>query len=192
MAFNIGSDSDRTFFASVTQEAIRTFGIDIEYWTTTFDAQKDPIYDEDSKPLINGRYKLKAHTTLIQEDTLMSRFGLSFITDSFRISIDEKEFNESVGGTPYPGDYVWINYMNRLYIVSNVDKEDNIFLQKKFVWNIDLKVADLAGEEVSANLDLPDYETMLDNQNDNSAITEAISGFIKEKIGDKSIFGTYE
>ena len=38
---------------------------------------------------------------------------------------------------------------------------------------------------------ITDYEAVVDLQNDNSAITAAVSGILVEKLGDTSIFGDY-
>lgn len=190
--FNFTNNPDRTLFESVTREAIQIFGINIKYYITSFNENKEPIFAEDSKPLIEAEYKLKAYTQTIEEDWILTRFGLGS-NDILNISIDIKEFSDSVGINPKPGDYVWIDYMSRLFIVTDVDKENAIFLQKKFVWEIRLKAADISGEEFLDSLNtITNYESIIDNINDNDAISQAVSGIVVEKTGDESIFGSFE
>ena len=193
MAFDFTNETDRLLFENVANEAIKIFGINVIYYTTTFDQTKDPIYGEDTKPLVDGEYKIKAYTETIQEDWILSRFGMGS-NDLLTINIDMKEFEYSVGDfEPKPGDYVWVDYMSRLFIVTDLDQEDNIFLQKKFVYNIRMKAADIQGEEIDISLNtITDYEAVVDLQNDNSAITAAVSGILVDKTGDTSIFGEYE
>ncbi len=190
--FNFTNNPDRALFEAVTREAIQIFGINIKYYITSFNESKEPIYSEDSKPLIEAEYKLKAYTETIQEDWILTRFGLGS-NDILSISIDVKEFSDSVGVDPKAGDYVWVDYMSRLFIVTDIDKENAIFLQKKFVWEIKLKAADISGEEFLNTLNtITNYENITDNINDNSAISQAVSGIVVEKIGDESIFGAFE
>lgn len=193
MPFDFTNSSDRSFFESVVNEAIKVFGLNIIYYTTTFNQNKEPIYGEDSKPLISGEYKIKAYSESIQEDWILTRFGLGS-NDLMVIHIDVKEFEFAVGDfEPKPGDYVWVDYMSRLFIVTDVDKEDNIFLQKKFVYNIKMKSADISGEEIGVGLTtITNYETISDNQNDNTAISQAASAVVKTKLNDSSIFGAFE
>lgn len=193
MAFNFTNSSDRLLFEQITNEAIKIYGIDVIYYTTEFNANKEPIFSEDSKPKLTGEYKIKVYTQAIQEDWILSRFGLGS-NDLLVVNIDDTEFRYSVGDfEPKAGDYIWIKYMNRLFIVTDVDKEDAIFLEKKFLYSIKLKAADIQGEEIDTVLEtITNYENLADLQNDNSAITIAASGIVKDKIGDMSIFGAFE
>lgn len=191
--FNFTNNLDQDLFARFAQEAIQLYGIDVEYWNVTFDTTKDKIYAEDSKPKVTAVFKLRAYAEIIQEDFILTRFGLGS-NDIYSINLDVKEWDESVGSStpPKPGDYFWIKYMNRLFIVTDIDKENNVFLQKKFVYNIHLKAADISGEEIGANLGITNYEAVADVQNDNTAITAQTSGFVIQKTGDTSIFGAFE
>lgn len=186
--------NDQALFAKIVQEAIQLYGINIKYYVTSFNTSKKPIFAEDTKPKIIGEYKLKAYGEVIEEDWLLTRFGLGS-NDILLLHIDIKEFTESVGDfEPKSGDYIWVDYMSRLFVITDIrKKESNIFLQKKFVYNIHMKAADISGEEILSDITtLTNYENLQDNINDNSSITIATSGTIVEKIGDRSIFGDWE
>jgi len=190
MPFNNFGDSekDRVLFEKVSREAINLFGIKAQYLTVAFDATKEALYSEDTKPLVNGVYKIVVYTEVIQEDWMLSRFGFQS-DDLVTINISETEFTDSIGRDPQVGDYVWIDYMSRLFAVTDVDQESNVFHQKKFIWDIHLKSADINGEELMAGVDFTNYETIVDNQNDNTTISNAASGLVIEKPNDKDIFG---
>ena len=133
MPFDATNNYDKNLFASYAQEAIKIHGIDLIYLTVQFNDNKEPIYGEDTKPLITGRYKIRGYAELIEEDIILRRFGFGS-DDTMRIQIDVKEFNEVLNNTvPKAGDFIWIEYMKRLFVVTNVDAESAIFLQKKFI-----------------------------------------------------------
>jgi hypothetical protein len=188
-SFNFTNPKDRALFDSVINEAIDMHGIDVEYYTATY-AEKDKIYGEDSKPLVDARYKLRAYAELIQEDYILTRFGLGS-SDIFTIDIGISEFKACTGLEPKTGDFIWVPYMERLFEVTDIDKENAIFLQKKFTYSIHLKTADISGEEILDTLPLTDYENVLDAQNDNDAVSIAVSGVIVEKVGDEDPFGEW-
>lgn len=192
MPFDATNNYDKNLFASYAQEAIKIHGIDLIYLTVQFNDNKEPIYGEDTKPLITGRYKIRGYAELIEEDIILRRFGFGS-DDTMRIQIDVKEFNEVLNNTvPKAGDFIWIEYMKRLFVVTNVDAESAIFLQKKFIYDIDTKAADISGEELMAGVNFENYETIQDVQNDNSALISAISGVVINKTNDRSIFGDYD
>jgi len=184
------SERDRLLFDKVSREAISLFGIKTQYLTVKFDANKEPIYGEDTKPLINGVYKIIMYTEVIQEDWMLSRFGFQS-DDTLTVNISQTEFTDSVGRDPQDGDYVWVDYMKRLFVVTDVDQESNIFHQRKFIWDIHLKAADINGEELMAGLDFTDYEAVVDNQNDNSAVSTAASGVVISKPDDIDPFANW-
>mgnify|MGYP001568898767 CR=1 FL=1 len=192
MPFNFTNNKDRAFFEKIVGESIEIFGISIVYYITIFDATKDKIYQEDTRPKIGDYYYFKAYLNeIIAEDWILSRFGFNS-EDFLQLYIAEKDFANKTSTIPKMGDFVTIDYMNnRLFVVTDVDKEDNVFLQKKYVYKLQLKPADVTGEEIT-NDKLPNYETIVDNMNDNSAITEAASAIVVEKTNDKKIFGDWD
>jgi len=190
--FDFENNPDRTLFEGIVNESINIYGLSTIYYIVNFDESKDRILSEDSKPVISAEYPMKFYAEVIQEDWVLTRFGFNS-EDLIRLHIGKKEFEDTVGvgSTPKIGDYITIKYMNsRLFVITDIDEEDNVFLQKKFVWNITLKPADISGEELGpAITTLPDYENTKDDTNDNSTITDAISGIVVEKEDDQDIFG---
>ena len=197
MAFDATNTLDKTFFEGVLQESIKIFGISVEYWQTDYNQNKDRIFSDDTKPLIIAKYPMKVMGEIIQEDWLLTRFGLGS-NDFVNLQIDKKEFAEIVGkdAIPKSGDYLWIQYMNRLFIITDVDQEEAVFLQQKFSYTLRCKAADISGEEISttisSDITSANYEITIDNSNDNDYITQALSGVVKEKSNDRSIFGDYD
>lgn len=184
------SDKDRKFFESVVNESISATGIDIQYLTVAYNSEKDKLYAEDTKPLIDGRYKMTAYTETIEEEWILSRYGFSS-PDDITIHIGKKTVEDTIGQDPKEGDFVYIDYMARLFVITDADQESNIFQQQKFVWNIHLTAADINGEELGDDINFTDYEEVADVQNDNDTISEEISGFLVEKSGDTDRYGNY-
>ena len=188
---NFDNSADQAFHDGLVNETISLHGIDTEYWTMTF-VEKDSIYGEDTKPTIDGRYKIQAYTETIQENWILTRFGFDS-EDLLQVQFGVTDFTENVGRDPLAGDYVWIRYMGRLFRVTDVDKEDIIFQQNKYCWVLHLKSANISGDYQDPALNIAkNYETLVDPQNDNDAITAESSAIVMTKAGDTNPFGAWE
>lgn len=193
MPFNFTNNSDRALFEEVFKEAVDIFGIDIEYWVVEFDETKEELYAEDSKPLITEKYDMKAYGEYIQEEFLLTKFGLQS-SDIFEIVLSKTKFEETVGDNAEPksGDRVYVNYMDRIFTVAEAKEEDNIYLQRKYSWKLVLNPTDFNGTEVTENIGVPDYEEESPLFDDNDLIDELDDDVVVEKEGDTNPWGDFE
>lgn len=193
MSFNFSNNQDRAVFEKALAETVDIYGIDIQYLVVTFDHDKDPLYNEDTKPLVSAKYNMKAYGELIQEDFLLSRFGLQS-EDSIELSLSKAKFEEIVGEDTYPksGDKVIINYMNnRIFTVAEAKEEDNVFLQKKFGWRLILQAADLVGEEVTPDIGVDDIELEPPVFDDNDLIESLDDDVVVNDPEEESPWGEF-
>lgn len=197
MGFDFTNTNERACFEDQFEEAISVFGIDISYWIVEHDNEKEELYAEDCTPIVTEKHDMKAYGDLIQEDFILTKYGLDS-SDQIDLTISKKKFVELVGIGTYPkaGDMVYINYMDRIFLVTEAKEEDNIFLQKKFGWKLLLTAADYSGTANSPTLSgddaLPDMEAEPPVFDDNDLIDLLDAEVVVEKIGDTSPWGDFD
>ena len=197
MGFNFSDSCEQSMFERQFEESIQIYGIDISYWLVDHDETKDELYAEDCTPVVTEKYEMKAYGELIQEDFILTKYGLDS-DDQIELTISKKKFRELVGEakTPESGDMVYINYMERIFIVTEAKEEDNIFLQKKFGWKLLLNAADYSGTATSPALSgddtIPDMVGELPIFDDNALIDELDDDVVVEKDGDASPWGDFD
>lgn len=193
MAFNFSNNPDRALFEEVFKEAIDIYGIDIEYWVVEFNTEKDKLYAEDTKALVTEKYNMKAYGTYIDEQFILSKFGIQS-SDIFEIVLSKSKFEEIVGdgASPKSGDKCYVNYMDRIFTVTETQEEENIYLQEKFSWKLVLNPSDYDGMEVTPNIGVPDMEAEDAVFDDNSIIDELEENIVVDKENDSNPWGDYE
>ena len=192
--WNFTSNNDRALYENTLAESISIFGLDIEYCIVNFDENKDKLYAEDSKPTITARYLMKAQSEYIQDESYMlTKFGIQ-TTDTMELIVSKSTFIEIVGEDSFPksGDRVRIVYLDRWFTVASAKEDDNVFLQQKFSWKLELNPLDLIGAEVTPDIGIPDFEEMDGVFDDNDLIDSLVDGVIIEEEDDKSPWGTWE
>lgn len=192
--FNFTNAKDRLLYQKVLKEEISIFGIDVEYWRVIRDSTKDDLYNEDTKPLISAKYSMKMYGKILEETYMLSRFGIESI-DEMEVTIDRDMFEDTLGDdeVPYEGDYVYISYMDRIFQISDVkDSDEHVFLQDKFAYKLMLRPADIAGEEVTENIGIDDYEASLPDIDDSDLIDTLDDDVVVTKTDDTSPFGSWE
>lgn len=200
MAFKFDSPSEKKFYQNILTEAINKYGYSIEYWRADRDKTKDRLYSEDSFPNFVDKFPMKAWFQPIQEVYMFNKFGFQS-ADAMDLYISNQQFYDVMGPdtTPRAGDYIWLKYQNRVYIISTVEREDNIFLQEKSTYRMHIVAADVEGGTLTANTS-GDEALAIENWpnidplewDDNSANAEEISGVLVDKLTDVSPFGDWE
>lgn len=194
MAFDLTSSKDRNLYAKLTAESIQIYGLNVSYWRVERDQNMDTLYAEDQSPNIFAKCDLKMYGELIEESWMLTRFGIE-TNDDFELTIDRDTFEEYLGDgeVPNSGDFIYINYLERIFIISDVkDDEENVFLQNKFTWKLMLSAADLDGETSTPDIGVDDYSETEPVVND--ATSDVVSGadFIIDKVSDSNPFGSWD
>lgn len=213
MAFRFNSLSEQKLYQGWLTEAISKFGANIEYWRADRNPQKDKLYSEDPYPTFVTKFPMKAWFQVINEVYVFNKFGFQS-PDAMDIIISHQQFYDAMGTmngvgydssdvqpdiTPRAGDFIWVKYQNRVYIIATVEMEDNVFLQKKMTYRMHVQAADVeggmlttetSGDEALAidgwpNLDPLEYD-------DNTANAEEISGISVLKEDDLNPYGGWE
>jgi len=215
MGFDFTPNSENDLYQSAITEAINLFGIEIEYWRTDRDDTKDTLYNEDIYPNVRLKFWLKAMThdaALIHEIFNLGKYGFQS-SDQFDLTISKKQWDDAyVGATsaepsgpfntipdtgPRAGDFVYIKYMGRVFMLSTVEREDHIFHQEKMAYRLHLVAADSEGASINPEISAADdpYDQLGDpsfpNSNpllndDAEANTPEITGILIDKQGDRS------
>ncbi len=209
MTFKFDSPSEKKLYQGLITEAISKFGYSIEYWRTDRDKTKDKLYSEDPFPKFVTKFPMKAQFEVINEVYMFNKFGFQS-ADAMDIFISHQQFKDAMGGehdpdnvqpsiTPRAGDFIWVKYQNRVYIITTVEQENNIFLQEKNTYRLHVTAADVEGgmltTETSGDEDLaiPEWPKQDPLEwDDNVANAEEISGVVTTKVGDSNPFGDWD
>lgn len=209
MAFKFNSISEKGLYQSVLTEAISKYGYDIEYWRADRDANKDKLYSEDPYPTFVAKFPMKAWFEVINEVYMFNKFGFQS-ADAMDIYITHQQFKDAMGGdhdpenvqpsiTPRAGDFIWVKYQNRVYIIATVEQENNVFLQEKNTYRLHVTAADIeggtltaetSGDEALAIEDWPKKDPL--EWDDATANIEEITGIVATKDNDISPFGEWD
>ena len=200
MGFNFKGNNERKLYQSLITEAIEIWGIQIEYWRANRDPEKDKLYAEDTNPSFVDKFPMKAYfDKYFMEQYNMNKFGFQSpdATDMY-ISHDQwhKEMGEDT--TPRAGDFVWLEYNNRVFIITTIEQEDHVFLQQKHTYRIHMVSAEVeggtltemtSGDEALAIDNWPNQDPLeWDGATTNSPET---SGIVVEKTNDVEPWGDW-
>jgi hypothetical protein len=210
MAFKFNSANEQKLYQGFLTEAISKYGYEIEYWRADRSKEKDKLYSEDPYPTFVAKYPMRAWFQVIQEVFAFNKFGFQS-PDAMDIIISHQQFYDVMGGdgtdesgvqpdiTPRAGDFIWVKYQNRVYIITTVEQEDNVFMQKKHTYRMHVNAADVeggmltpetSGEEDLAIPDWPHLDPL--EYDDNSANVDEITGLVVTKTDDTNPYGDWE
>lgn len=142
-------NNERELYEVLQMEAFNNYGVQMVYYPVTTSADK--IFGEDNNRVIARRFEFMSYYELSPEN---KRLGIMGITgeDDFPIYISITHFNyvstfDSFGTsgiyalyTPHIGDIIFSKYNHEFYVVKMVRAEDNIFLQGKHTYTIQLEL----------------------------------------------------
>ena len=190
--WDFSNTKDRSVFEKALQESIEIFGVNIEYWRVSRNAAKDPLYNEDSRPLITDKWDLKAKGSTFDETYTLSRFGIES-QDEYIFLISKTSFEEVAGDgeVPYEGDYIYLNYQDRIFQIADVKDDKSVFLQNKFAYELTVRPADISGEETTANIGIDDFEDIVSDIDDSATIEALDDAIVTTKADDSDPFGDW-
>ena len=140
-------DNERELYDVLEMEGYNHHGVPMRYYPVSISA--DPLYGEDNARVILRGFDYNAYYELPTEDKKYSTLGMMGV-DNFTIWINMLHFDftskfDSYGTSAvYPaylpkiGDLVYARYNGKLYEIVMVKAEDEIFLQGKHTWAIQL------------------------------------------------------
>lgn len=189
--FNFTNNKDRALFEKALEESISIFGISLEYWRVDRDATKDELYNEDTKPKIIQKYNLKAHGSTFDETFTLSRFGIES-PDEYLFLISKTAFEQEAGDdeAPHEGDYIFLEFQDRIFQIAEVRDDKSVFLQNKFAYELTVRPADLDGTTTEPNIGVDDL-SILEGIDDTENIDTASEEIIVTKTEDLDPFGEW-
>jgi hypothetical protein len=144
--FNFGSNNynnDRKLLQSMQTEIYNRFGLDFEYYVTSYDKKYNAFFGEDINRRYVKNFEFKGFTRLQKEERFFSKFGIENL-NNMSVWISKKHFRY-VAGTintievvPKIGDIVKMKFNNVYYEIVEVPKQNgNEYLQSnQFTWEI--------------------------------------------------------
>lgn len=162
-------DCERELYDVLQMEGFNHHAVPMRYYTVSISADK--LYGEDNARVIQRAFDYNAHYELPKEEKMFSSLG-TIVIDNFPIYISmihftvASQYHSSGTSGFYPsyspkiGDIVYAKYNDKFYEVNMVKEEDNIFLQGKHTWTLQLIEFKNKGYLVSEELfNMSDYIT---------------------------------
>jgi hypothetical protein len=162
-------DCERELYDVLQMEGFNHHAVPMRYYTVSISADK--LYGEDNARVIQRAFDYNAHYELPKEEKMFSSLG-TIVIDNFPIYISmihftvASQYHSSGTSGFYPsyspkiGDIVYAKYNDKFYEVNMVKEEDNIFLQGKHTWTLQLIEFKNKGYLVSEELfNMGDYIT---------------------------------
>lgn len=140
-------DNERELYDVLLTEGYNHHAVPMRYYTVSISA--DSLYGEDNARVIQRAFEYNAYYELPREEKLYSSIG-TIVIDNFPIYISMRHFAEAstfstsgISGIypsyePKVGDIVYARYNDKFYIINMVKMEDEIFLQGKHTWTLQL------------------------------------------------------
>ena len=142
-------NNERELYEVLQMEAFNNFGVQMVYYPISISA--DRIFGEDNTRTIIRRFDFMSYYELPEETKKVSIMGITG-EDDFPVYISITHFNyvstfDSYGTsgvyslyTPRIGDIVFSKYNHEFYVIKMVRAEDNIFLQGKHTYTLQLEL----------------------------------------------------
>jgi hypothetical protein len=140
-------DCERELYDVLAMEGYNHHAVPMRYYVVSISA--DTLFGEDNARIIQRAFDYSAHYELPKEEKMFSSLG-TIVIDNFPIYINMLHFsvascyNTSGVSAYYPayepkiGDIVYARYNDKFYEVNMVKSEDEIFLQGKHTWTLQL------------------------------------------------------
>jgi len=181
-------NNERKVYSRMTSEAINKYGVQMEYYVTSWNVERDKIWGEDEDRKFARKFKFMGYYSLPREDKLWSKFGIDGM-DTFSIFVSKLHLSGAstydFSGTsamydshiPIIGDVVKSVYNNYLYQITEVKEEVGMFLlSKQHVWEFIVKP--YFDEHISLSADtsatMIEMSAFTDRQTDIFNVTSAV------------------
>lgn len=141
-------NNERELYEVLQMEAYNHFGVQMVYYPVSVDA--DRLFGEDNARIIQRRFDFMGYYELPNEGHKVSVMGITG-EDNFPIYISITHFNfvskyDSFGTpnvnslyVPKIGDIIHSKYNKDFYVIVMVKTEDNIFLQGKHTYTVQVE-----------------------------------------------------
>jgi hypothetical protein len=170
------NNPEHNLFESTLCEVTDISGFPIEYRLLL--PKEDWLWGEDPNSKLSYPSFTKAIYTPETETNLLDMFGLTADDTLQYISVPKAIFNrdltmlhtDTMGPSafirPHVGDVIKTIWNNKNYEIVNISEEDNIFLAKKFVWDLivrPFRFSEQSSEHREVHTGLPDdpFETIV-------------------------------
>lgn len=144
-----GYNNERELYEVLQMEAFNNYGVQMVYYPVSVSADK--LFGEDNTKVVARRFEFMSYYEFPEETKKVSVMGITG-EDNFPIYISITHFNyvskfDSFGTsgvyplyTPKIGDIIFSKYNKEFYIVVMARAEDNIFLQGKHTYTLQLEL----------------------------------------------------
>ena len=135
-------DNERELVSMFTMEAYSSFGVKIIFYKTSYDVKSDRVFGEDNNRQVTNAWNVMSYFQLPKENKVWSKFGIEGVND-FSMYISKEHFkSETSNYIPQIGDLILSIYNNKLYEISEIKEEAQMFmLSKQYVWEVIVKQA---------------------------------------------------
>jgi hypothetical protein len=135
-------DGEKKLYDCIQAEAYNNFGVEMEFYPTTYDTTYDEVFGEDDNRNIITKFDIMAYYELPNNSKLYSRFGIEGI-DNFHMYVNKTHFTSASYGSgvsiPNVGDIIKKKDEELYYeIVDAKDKEEQ-YLQSTHTWDLVVK-----------------------------------------------------
>jgi len=133
-------EGDRELFQHLQMEVYNMFGVELNFYKTTYDAKFDRIWGEDHGRLITDYWQVMSFFPLPKEDKVWSKFGIEGM-NNFSVVISKLHFKATTNDYhPQIGDIIQTIFDSKLYEIVEVKEDDPMFfLSKKYSWELIVK-----------------------------------------------------
>jgi hypothetical protein len=147
-------DPEHNLFESIIVEKNDVSGFHVDYYRINTDKSKyDQIYGEDPDAKYIGPFRTKVSYTPVAEVKIVESFGMFQNEVVQFVELPQFTFHRDVCQditsieTPNIGDIIVFVWNNRNYEVTGIEKEGNIFISKKFSYDLVLKPMTFSSED---------------------------------------------
>lgn len=196
--FNFNNyNSDKSMISNLITNAINMHGVCVVYYQTSYDTKYDPIWGEDNNRRYIKKFNIMTYYQLPREDKMWTKFGIENL-DNFSMFCSKNHFKVASkidGGVeviPKIGDIIMAKYNDRVYEVTEVAEDGNVYLQsKEYIWEFVIKSFKKEDIELPNSLSA-DTMSSFKNINDifdisNDIDIEKENVVYKNKINEKGI-----
>jgi hypothetical protein len=165
--------AEQDLYESVVVEHNDIYGFEVDYYVLDLEYDgPDAIYGENQNEKYRGPYRTKVIYAPTNEFSPAEIFGISVDQPLHTVQIPHYTFIRDVYGSvlggrysgmvPVAGDLMHMLWNNFVYAITDISHEDQIFLAKKFVWNLTLRpYKTTLNEPTSAYVDVDNLTSAL-------------------------------